>query len=174
VLLRRCIVVCLAVLTGCATAPYHRPPASATLGERQEIYKEKSMSYHWFGGFRVGRKPFHYPSHYPVSNQFASYFSMGGDEEAAEMARGATPYYWLAFALGIGGATAGIIAFQSNPSADESWFLGPALVGLGGEVLSIEWANHHFIRRAADNYNAYLRKDLGLPETVTTTAVAKP
>jgi hypothetical protein len=170
--MRRCLIVFLALLVGCAT-PYHRPPATATLLERQRIYAQDAVTYHWFGGFRVGRKPFQYGAGL-ISNQIADYFAAGGDQDSAAMAREATPYYWLGLALGVGGLAVGVIQFATQPAEKGNWLLVPGLAGVGSELLTIHWSNGRYLRPAADSYNRYLQRDLGLPEALTTTAGAKP
>jgi hypothetical protein len=157
-------------LMGCAvTKPYQRPPAETTLAERERVYAQDKVAYHWFTVITVGRRAFNYSGPPPLSNRIARYFSSGGADDAADLARRANPYYWAAIAGALVGVASGVALYNNHPD-NESWFMVPALAGLGTELFSIEWGNHRYIQPAIREYNHYIRQDLGLPPDVSPTA----
>jgi hypothetical protein len=150
------------MLAGCAVAPYKRPSVETGLQERREIYEQKKVELSNWTWVQVGGRPVvHFPKDYAGS--LADYMEASGDPTSAARARMASPYSWTGLAIGLGCLTAGILSNGDNKTVQPSllaWGLG----GIGLEFICIVWGRQKHVRPAADSFDAYLLKDLGLSE----------
>jgi hypothetical protein len=157
--------VLLPIAFGCAhlaPKPYVKPPATATLEERQKFYDRHRIGHDAWTGFDVGGGPF-VANGWSEAGRFARYFARCGDaaDAAALLRQGSNGAY--ALGSGLLGA-AGFIAITAsngfNMAAPWPWLAFGG--GLSGEIFLVRRDEKRLLVPAARAFNRYLAQELGL------------
>lgn len=166
----------LALSGACSTTPpYVRPAQPLSPEARQGLYQEKSIVYDWWTGYQAGSG---IPSGgasggLSYNSRLGGYMEASGDTISAARARQAEAFSMAGLAVGLGGVLAGSLAY---PPTRENLgpFLGVVGAGLAGEIVLLEWGRRRHVDPAVRSFNAFLRRDLGLPEGLTVTVASAP
>jgi hypothetical protein len=95
-----------------------------------------------------------------------AYMEAGGDSVSGEMALDALPWYRAAVEGAYALIGAGVIAqlLQNQNKQDLTWVLVGGFAGISLEVTLIKFGCARHLQPAAESYNRYLRRDLGLED----------
>src|SRR5258708_5577972 len=154
-------IIALGMFSGCRSlpSPYQHPSDAVTMPERQKIYDQRYVSRTFFWGLHIGGRvmPFH-------PGEFPGYYDASGDSTSARIAEGFDLSRLAGLAAGLGGLATGLVLWHNGNANDLSplWISGGA--GLISKMIIIGWGNGHYFDPAAKSFNAYLKRDLGLPK----------
>jgi hypothetical protein len=149
------------IFSGCASLPsaYKTPPVSATTQERQQIYDEHYVSNNWLGmrqiGGRVARTSIF---------SFSNYFRDSGYPPSVALVHRSEDMIWVGTAAGLGGLLVGSMLTPETRAANPNAYLITVSSGLVSDMLILIFGYGHYFDAAADSFNTYLKRDLGLPE----------
>ena len=163
---RAFILLGVLTMTGCGTIPtaYHTPPASTSMAERQKIYEEHAITRNWW------QKVFG-----TDDGQFetlASYYETSGDMISASRSRKGDNYSLWALGAFFGGfliseAMVGGHLFQNGSQNDSATYqtlpVNVLAFGFTSSLFLTAWGYNNNLVGAERSFNAYLKRDLGLP-----------
>lgn len=154
-------ILSLTLLGACASVPkFQEPSGSMGLEERQALYQRSEATYSFWEGLRFGGVE---PSD-PVKVLLAS-----GDPETIALARKYRRTSWVGIAIGILGTVTGSVAARDrHPGASAGDSVDAQFVGSMAAVAALQttvtkWGKQQYLAPAAQAYNRYLRRELGLP-----------
>ena len=158
-----------AFINGCVYfVPYKRPPQNTSQEEREIIYKQQRVNLDPVSGILIGgRIPAKgpRPPNEPPVYSLSDYYHYSGDLQAeAQLKQIRTPAWESVASL-----TTGLVVFLvavNNRHAAASGPIGLAGLAAGyvGGLTLASWGRGEYILPAADQFNAFLRDDLGLAQ----------
>jgi hypothetical protein len=152
------LLFCAGCAAGVPAPVYKQPPPSSTRAEREKIYAEHKVEWNThclaIGGYCYGSI---------LSPE--SYLIQHGDPDTVDEARIAGHFSWGGFALGLAGAVAAGIYSGAKPSdfKGDGPFYAMLIVPTILDILLTDYGRNEYLPLAAANYNAYLRRNMGLP-----------
>jgi hypothetical protein len=152
---------------GCSTLlPYKSPSKDASLMERHEIYAEHCVTYDydWWNGARIRVGGEASGGWWNMYSRFKNYYDSSGDTQSGEMVGEFSPWNWTALGVGLSGLVVGEVLANQNLNNWQIPLFTSVAVGLGGEIGIVEWGHWHHFRPAANSFDEYLRRDLGIFE----------
>jgi hypothetical protein len=164
------LLTCLSFSFGCAAwspKPYVKPPATATLEERQKIYDTHCVTFDPWLGYEVGGKTPLFRS-WGIYEGYARYYAKSGDEASAATVRLAKPNETYALASGLLGVAGSAALFAANGfNLMTAWPWVTLGAGYSGEIFFLKRGERQQGRAAALSFDRYLAQDLGLPALPT-------
>jgi hypothetical protein len=156
--------ICLC-LSGCATVepiPYQKPAPDASLQQREELYAQYRTEGGWEGGLTIGGK---YPViHHGAYETFARYFDASGDTVSAARCRHGGIYRYWGYAAVTGFVAGEAALLDTHPGTPSSALAEVAAFTGGISFLVMQaWSRYYNFAGAQRSFNAYLKRDLGLP-----------